>query len=386
LVTQVLADPKDFADLFHRADWPAIFDAVGLPQIKAPSAGPSSPSAILSAVGQLQREALEGVEGAMPQPSSRREWCSMAGSPSRDLAVHCTDVHTEGVPADAILLHNFNPHQKRDEAGKWTTDGPSAASSAASRAEGMLAEAPRAAPGKWEVKGAGTVTMARPTIVSGGLTILSKAPDGSPVGLKESAANPGTVFIPDGYKAQDPVLRYGVDMKIAFSTSNQDAENKGRYYLVQYAQIGDEAGGKKAVTHPWFVDGLSGTPDPNHPNAYNPQTIGDFTAEATDGPADTFKFNRKDFTFAREPGGWRISVKPGLNLEKTIPAAPNYPVGTSRTWEYQTYLVDSKTNKALGYASWSFRVDRKPGGPEITNVAPPAWKDGADPGVWQPIK
>ena len=44
LVTQVLADPKDFADLFHRADWPAIFDAVGLPQTKASPPRPSGPS------------------------------------------------------------------------------------------------------------------------------------------------------------------------------------------------------------------------------------------------------------------------------------------------------------------------------------------------------
>jgi hypothetical protein len=41
LVTHVLADPKDFADLFRRADWSSIFDAVGLPQTKASTVAPS---------------------------------------------------------------------------------------------------------------------------------------------------------------------------------------------------------------------------------------------------------------------------------------------------------------------------------------------------------
>jgi hypothetical protein len=95
LVTQVLADPKDFADLFHRADWSAIFDAVGLPQTKASSAAPSGPSAILSAVGQLQREALEGVERTTSQPPSHRERHSTAGSPTSDLAVQSQDAHIE---------------------------------------------------------------------------------------------------------------------------------------------------------------------------------------------------------------------------------------------------------------------------------------------------
>jgi hypothetical protein len=51
LVTQVLSDPKDFADLFRRADWPAIFDAVGLPQTKASSAGKSVRVAIMVSKG-----------------------------------------------------------------------------------------------------------------------------------------------------------------------------------------------------------------------------------------------------------------------------------------------------------------------------------------------
>ena len=86
LVTQVLADPKDVADLFHRADCPAIFDAVGLPQTKVSSAAPSGPSAIFSAVGQLQSEALEGGEGQNWWPSHPQR-CSTAGSPTNDLAV-----------------------------------------------------------------------------------------------------------------------------------------------------------------------------------------------------------------------------------------------------------------------------------------------------------
>jgi tetratricopeptide (TPR) repeat protein len=143
LVTQVLSDPKDFADLFHRADWPAIFDAVGLPQTKASSAGPSSPSAILSAVGQLHREALEGGDGTTRWPASHGERHSTAGSPGEDLAVESQDAHIEGVAADAILLHNFNPNQKRDEAGKWTKDGSIAPSSKVRGTKRALTEAPR---------------------------------------------------------------------------------------------------------------------------------------------------------------------------------------------------------------------------------------------------
>jgi hypothetical protein len=142
LVTQVLADPKDFADLFRRADWPAIFDAVGLPQTKASSAAPSGLSAILSAVGQLQREALEGGNGATRVQPAPRDVDSTAGPQREDLAVESQEAHTEGDAGDALRLWNFNPNQPRDEDGKWTKDGASAARSAAKRAERTLAEAP----------------------------------------------------------------------------------------------------------------------------------------------------------------------------------------------------------------------------------------------------
>ncbi len=127
LVTQVLADPKDFADLFRRADWPAIFDAVGLPQTKASSAAPSGLSAILSAVGQLHREALEGVEGATAQSPSQRNWYSPAGSARQDLAAQSQDLHNESDAADAVRLANFDPNQRRDKHGRWAK-GPAGAS------------------------------------------------------------------------------------------------------------------------------------------------------------------------------------------------------------------------------------------------------------------
>jgi hypothetical protein len=130
LVTQVLADPKDFADLFRRADWPAIFDAVGLPQTKASSAGPSSPSAILSAVGQLQREALDEVVGTTWCPPSDREGYSTAGPPTRDIAFQPRGAHIEGDAAGALGLANFNPHQLRDKHGRWYKGGSDAADSA----------------------------------------------------------------------------------------------------------------------------------------------------------------------------------------------------------------------------------------------------------------
>jgi hypothetical protein len=123
-----------------RADWSAIFDAVGLPQTKTSSAVPSAPSAILSAVGQLQREALEEVEGRTQLPA-HREGYSAAGARINDVAVLSEDVHNVDEAADAILLHNFNPYQPRDKYGEWTKIGSSAAPSKARGAEGMLAEA-----------------------------------------------------------------------------------------------------------------------------------------------------------------------------------------------------------------------------------------------------
>jgi hypothetical protein len=129
LVTQVLANPKDFADLFRLADWPSIFDAVGLPQSKAAPATPSGPSAILSAVGQLQRQALEEVERTS-RTSSRGEWHPSGRSLNKDLAVQSQNVHIEAVATDAMRLRNFDPNQPRDEDGKWSKDGPSATPSA----------------------------------------------------------------------------------------------------------------------------------------------------------------------------------------------------------------------------------------------------------------
>ncbi len=149
LVTQVLADPKDFADLFHRADWPAIFDAVGLPQTKAPS-GPSGPSQIVSAIRQLQREALDAVLEPTRQPPSQGQSYATAGPPSRSLAVDPRDVHNGAVDADALRLAGFDPDEPRDDLGRWTRDGASAASPGARRdgarlAASAVAHAPREA-------------------------------------------------------------------------------------------------------------------------------------------------------------------------------------------------------------------------------------------------
>jgi tetratricopeptide (TPR) repeat protein len=109
LVTQVLSDPKDFAELFRRADWPSIFDAVGLPQSKAPSAAPGSAPAMLSTVGQIHREGLQGVDGHAAV-ARRKEY--VAAQPSK--------VHSEADVADTLRLANFNPSQPRDKYGRWT--------------------------------------------------------------------------------------------------------------------------------------------------------------------------------------------------------------------------------------------------------------------------
>ena len=124
LVTQVLADPKDFADLFHRADWPAIFDAVGLPQTKA-STALSGPSTIISAIGQLQREAIDGAGSPNWRPSHRGRY-STAGLPKNDLAVQPRDMHIEGASDDALGLANFNPNEPRDKRGRWCKGGSDA--------------------------------------------------------------------------------------------------------------------------------------------------------------------------------------------------------------------------------------------------------------------
>ncbi len=120
LVTQVLADPKDFADLFHRADWPAIFDAVGLPQIKGSSTAPPSPSAILSALGRLYRDALQEANGS----------CT-TGWPKGDVAAQPPGVHTDANVGDALRLAGFDPNEPRDALGRWTKEGSNAAPSAA---------------------------------------------------------------------------------------------------------------------------------------------------------------------------------------------------------------------------------------------------------------
>ncbi len=138
LVTQVLAEPKDFADLFRRADWPAIFDAVGLPQTKAPS-GPSGPLQTVSAIRQLQRKALDGVEEPTRQPPSQRQSYATAGPPSRSLAVDPRDAHNEAVDADVLRLAGFDPDEPRDDLGRWTRDGASAASPEARRNGARLA-------------------------------------------------------------------------------------------------------------------------------------------------------------------------------------------------------------------------------------------------------
>ena len=132
LVTQVLSDPKDFADLFRRADWPAIFDAVGLQQTKTASAVPSGPSQIISAIGQLHREALEEAGGTTRWPP-HREWHSTVGSPIEEVAVRSEDVHNEDEVADTLRLHDFNPYQPRDPDGKWKKVGAGATPSAAER-------------------------------------------------------------------------------------------------------------------------------------------------------------------------------------------------------------------------------------------------------------
>jgi hypothetical protein len=116
LVTQVLADPKDFADLFRRADWAAIFDAVGLPQIKASSAATPGSAAMLSALGRLQREALDGADSS-----------STAGWPREDVAAQPPDGHTEANADDALRLAGFDPDQPRDAQGRWSNEGSSAA-------------------------------------------------------------------------------------------------------------------------------------------------------------------------------------------------------------------------------------------------------------------
>jgi hypothetical protein len=98
-------------------------------------------SAIISAVGRLHREAMEG-SGATAPISSGREQQPAAGSPAEDLAVESQEAHTEG-DAAGVGLANFNPDEPRDRYGRWTKRGAGAASSAATRAKATLAQAPQ---------------------------------------------------------------------------------------------------------------------------------------------------------------------------------------------------------------------------------------------------
>ena len=125
LVPQVLSDPKDFAELFHRADWPSIFDAVGLPQIKIASPASLNPSAILSAIRRLQHELTEKSE-TPTQPPTRQEGHSTTGAPSEGIAFEPQDAHIESDVTDALHLANFNPHEPRDDQGRWTKVGAEA--------------------------------------------------------------------------------------------------------------------------------------------------------------------------------------------------------------------------------------------------------------------
>ena len=171
LVTQVLSDPKDFADLFHRADWSSIFDAVGLPQSKASSAPPSGSPTMLSQIAQLHREPFEERDGTTRLPS-RREWHSMAASPSKDVAAQSEDVHNEDEAADAILMHNFHKDQPRDTDGKWKKEGSNATSSAAKSAKDMLAEGPSPSAGT----GSHAETRAAPGSTGDSATPPAKSP------------------------------------------------------------------------------------------------------------------------------------------------------------------------------------------------------------------
>ena len=118
LVTQVLSDPKDFADLLHRADWPSIFDAVGLPQTKAASPSPFGLSTIASAIGRLQREATDLTE-VPTQLQDHRQGHYRARSPQEHLAVQPQNAHIERVGLDVPHLACYRADQPRGEDGKW---------------------------------------------------------------------------------------------------------------------------------------------------------------------------------------------------------------------------------------------------------------------------
>ena len=140
------------------------------------------------------------------------------------------------------------------------------------------------------------------------------------------------------------------------------------------------------MTEPWFLDGAAATPDEKYPNKYNPQTIGDYTAEATDAPGQPFAFGRDKLKLTREQGGIRANVKPGVNLNDIVTSGPDYKEGSGFTREFQTYLVDAKTKRALGYVAWSVNIEMKKGRPDVT-VATPTWSGGkVDAAVWKPIQ
>jgi hypothetical protein len=147
LVTQVLADPKNFADLFRRADWPAIFDAVGLPQTKASAAVPSGPSTMISAIGQFQRKALEEADGTTWWPSASRDALCSADQPSKAFAVQPEDAYIEGVARDVLRLAGFDADQPRDGRGRWTKGDSSVASTAAKPAKPTASNKPPSLPG-----------------------------------------------------------------------------------------------------------------------------------------------------------------------------------------------------------------------------------------------
>jgi hypothetical protein len=105
----------------------------------------------VSAIGQLQREALEDVEGARTRPTTHPERYSDAGLPRTGLVIPSQDRHNEDGAGDVVRLAGFDANEPRDDRGRWTRGSAVIAPPGEKPAEGSEAGGPPASKkGGWD--------------------------------------------------------------------------------------------------------------------------------------------------------------------------------------------------------------------------------------------
>jgi Bacterial Ig domain len=206
-------------------------------------------------------------------------------------------------------------------------------------------------------------------------------------------------------------LFYGVEAKGNFQEAGVQPQDKsGNYYWAQYIKYTAETKPAAASakfdtplegtgTPPdgkWHLDGKEGLKE-GMPHYYGSQELlGDhpyFDAPGSysnipidQDPSKNFGFNE----FADGSGKVYLveAVKSVADVKAGVVAQLKEDWGENfrhvDVFEFQTYLVDGKTGKPVGYASWGFTVttDLAKGLYKAITVNGPKWNDGQDNNVW----